>query len=301
MNVLNKLIIAAISMPAVNLWADPPVDIKSLYNAPLSINGAHNSLDGERIAPKRIGGVSPGEVNSVLKQGTLLTLLKDKSVAGLDLFGAPLESSLSAAVYYRVYIEEGVLKDVGKLTHLEYLNLYHVDLTRGVGLRCLTKLDNLRVLRLTNCKVEIKQILAHLPTCPNLEIVKVWNDKFQWPDDSERFQNRQVITATETAKFTSGSPKLKALFLESTERYEPEAIAQFAKLVELNYLHIRTVDNMPAESVKIVPQQRSQGERLEKLFRDNRFKRWRNSSQRLTKSYTLPHTSIYVPQLDDAR
>ena len=278
--------IVACATHAIRLRAEAPPGAGPLPQATLSIQ------DSEHIKPK-ICRISPGERNSVLKQGALLALRKNKSVAGLDLFGAPSQSTLSS-VYYRVYIEDRVFEDVGKLTQLEYLNFYGVDLTRGIGLKCLAKLENLRKIYLTNCNVEIKQVLAHLPKCPNLEIVMILN---QLPDNSKRFDKRQVVSAKEIARFTSRSPKLKMIVLQSTERYEPEAITQFVKLAHLDHFHIRTVGNMPAKSFKVIPQQHAEGKKLEKLFTDHGFKRIRHSGQRWKKSFSIPHTMIHVPRL----
>jgi len=286
-----------VAAPGGAVSAPPPAGAV-LPEARLSIHDAIWSLDGKPIKPKKICRISPGEENSVLKQGALLKLKDKESVAGLDLFGGPSESSLRATVYYRVYIEDGVLADIGRLERLEYLNLYQVDLTRGVGLKFLNNLKKLRVLRLTDCNVEVKDILAHLPQCPNLEIVKIWNGKFQWPAESPRFKNRRVIHGMEVARLTTGSPKLRVLFLQSSELYAPAAIEEFARLKKLDHIHIRTVGNMPADTLRVTPRQKAAGERLEKLLEKAGLRRWRHSGQSWSKSFTLPHAMVYAPPAD---
>lgn len=293
---LTLITIAFSAIVALDVRAEPPPKNVELRQPSLPVRDGKWSLDGERIEPFKICKVSPGESDCVLKSGALTKVFRDKDVAGLDFFGSPLESSLRATVYYQVHFEDEILEEISDLTQLQYLNLHGVDLTRGIGLEFLAKLKHLRVIRFTDCNVEFKEILEHLPKCPNLEILKLWNGEYQWPDESERFTKRRVIGEQEIALFTNNSPKLFQLYLHSSELYEPEAISRFAKLSALRNLDIMPVGNMPAETLKASPQQSAEQKKLEMLFIDRGYIEWRQPSDSWKKSFRFRSTMISVSE-----
>jgi len=229
---------------------------------------------------------------------------------------------LAANQYYQVHVEPGVVADIGRLTHLERLDLCRFDLTEmdalnslanleklthlklssctlnKTSLRFLSKLENLEELRLYECDVKFKDVVTALPACPNLQRIHVDEYRSSDPLTTTGIQRDGVVKQVDVGKLVESSPQLKELYLATDELYEPTALEEFLKLESLNSLHIRIVTRPDDfEYPPLHSGQRDQCKRVRQMFEQQGLKRWISSSQSRNKSFTLPAYAIYVPKM----
>jgi hypothetical protein len=251
-----------------------------------------------RRLTQKVCNITPGEGNSVLKPGVVLELLRDRSITGLHIFGAPGESTLESNVYYQVEIAQGVLAELGKLRHLDYLTFYGVDLSGKDGLEFLGSLQNLKMLSLAKCHIEMKDVVAHLSDFPHLQKLYVTNDRFDYRKYGKNKPLPRVVEASEIAKLVKGSPKLEFVSLVTNDFYRPEAIALFRNLESLNRLNIAvSIDRSPAFSSPLHPNQVAAGKKLDEQFQNKGFVSPTVPRTNPKKDYWIPNKMIYVPEI----
>ena len=237
--------------------------------------------------------------DTILPAGVLVKLKKHAEVTGLRL--QTFKMSDVSSDTFCIDVTPGAIADVGKLTHLEHLTIWRVDLTRGDGLKFLKPLDRLRTIQIEECDVELHDVLAHLPPCKDLESLWVIHSPKQ--KSLEPPTKRRVVTAQQIKRLVKSSPKLQQIVLRSTEQFEPEAIAQFAQLKALNLLHISYCwyifhpnDGLVrAKSPPDNARQQAEGQRLRGLF-EAKGMRKTGSAPRLKRQYDLPYHIIHMPK-----
>ncbi len=227
--------------------------------------------------------------DTIVPAGVLTKLKKHPEVTGLRLQSEKMSDASSDTFYLDV--TPGALADIGKLTHLEHISILGVDLTRGDGLKFLKPLNRLRTINFSYCKVEVQDVLAHLPPCKDLETLRVNYAPKQ--KSREPATRRRVVTAQQIKRLVKNSPKLRLIVWHSTEQFEPEAIAQFAQLKALDYLHVTYI--YMAKSPHHNARQQAEGQRLKKLF-EAKGMREVESARRLKRHYSLPYHIIHLPK-----
>ena len=268
-----------------------------LKRADADYEGPYRAYPDRVIERRPTIRIYPGSFeDSVLDTGPLLELKSCKTITGLWLHAGPKMSDASSDDFV-VNITPGAINDISVLTHLESLTISNVDLTRAKGLRFLKSLDKLQHLQFNNCRVELSDVLNHLPHSKYLKSLRVFYIP-QW-SSSDKPEPRRVVVAKRIDKLVRESADLSVIFLSTTEQYEPAAIRSFAKLRSLNQLHItysrhRWGDGLArANRLKSTPEQKVKAKELEAVLKSKGLRRW--VDPHFDRTYRLPANMIRTP------
>lgn len=298
-------VVAGLFLAVAGITADaqeqpkPSVPPELLRRADVNLDWPYRVSGGKIFYQRPCWSIFPQNFDdTILPAGVLTKLKKHPEVTGLRLLTWKV-SDVSSDTFL-LDVTPGAIADIGRLSHLEHLSIRRVDLTRGDGLKFLKSLDRLRTLDFNECDVELHDVLAHLPTCKDLETLRV--DHVPRQKSYEPATRRRVVTAQQIERLVKSSPKLQLIVLHSTERFEPEAIAQFAQLNALNILHVTycwrifhaTDGLVNAKSPPDNARQQAEGQRLRELF-EAKGMRKSGSAPRLKRHYRLPYHIIHVP------
>ena len=247
--------------------------------------------DEERLV---VWEIFPGERDAALRRSDFRPLREDRSVIGVELHAGPNPSSLEHTRSYDIRIEDGVLEELGRATHLQSLDLSGVDLTGEPGPAFLATLDKLRVLKLYHCGVGPADVLPHLTNCPDLRVLSVPSGLDRRPGAHRRYEEGRVIREADVAPLIDGSPRLREVFLASAVRFEPAAVRRFAELQPPAQVHFRNYDGVVPRGDPD-PRREAAAERLGAAFVGRGFEPWTGSWQRWPGTFTLPASLIAVP------